>query len=119
MRDFNDTMLDIIERHKGKGKYLFNIIEEADSEKEKLRKIKAKAKQISEQAKNLAKLLGLDGKLSFQWARHTTGYHLASSGMAMKAIQEMYGHTSQRTTEGYVKSVFNDKEEEIDDILEL
>ncbi len=119
VRDFNDTMLDIIERHKGKGKYLFNIIEETDSEKEKLRKIKAKAKQVSDQAKNLAKLLGLDGKLTYQWARHTTGHHLASSGMAMKAIQEMYGHTSQRTTEGYVKSVFNDKEEEIDDILEL
>jgi len=37
----------------------------------------------------------------------------------MKAIQEMYGHTSQRTTEGYVKSVFNEKEEEIDDILDI
>lgn len=119
VRNFTDTMLDIIDRHKGKGKYIFNIIEESDSEIEKLQKIKSRTSLVTKQLKKVARLLGLNEKISFQWARHTAGFHLASSGMAMKAIMEMYGHTTQKTTEGYIKSVFNDKEKEIDDILNI
>lgn len=120
VRGFTPEMVDIVDRHKGSGKYYFNIIDEIDSEKEKIRKIKAKTDQVSDQTKKLAKLLDLSGEFTFQWARHTVGYQLASSKrIPMKGIQELFGHTTQRTTEGYVKSVFNENQEDIDDILDL
>lgn len=119
IRKFTPEMQNIIERHKGSGKYVFNIIDDRDSEREKLKKIKAKVDQITDQCKNLAQLLGLSRKFSFQWARHTVGFKLASENLPMKAIQETFGHTSQRTTEGYIRSVFDENEKDIDEALEI
>jgi len=119
VRIFTPEMLEIIERHKGSGELVFNIITDSDSEKEIYQKVRKKTDQITQQCKKLANLLGLNEKFSFQWARHTVGFTLANSGLPMKAIQENFGHTNMKTTEGYIKTVFNENEKEIDDALEI
>ena len=119
VREFTPEMLEIIERHKGVGKLVFNIIDDKDTELQVHKKVRAKTDQITDQCKNLAKLLELNEKFSFQWARHTVGFTLANSGLPMKAIQENFGHKNMRTTEGYIKSVFNENEKDINDALEI
>tara|TARA_B110000483_G_scaffold210645_1_gene257843 strand:- start:239 stop:1513 length:1275 start_codon:yes stop_codon:yes gene_type:complete len=119
VREFTPEMLEIIKRHKGAGKLVFNIIEVGDSELQIHKKVRAKTKLITDQCKNLARVLDFNEKFSLQWARHTVGFTLANNGIPMKAIQENFGHKTMRTTEGYIKSMFNENEKDIDDALEI
>jgi len=118
--EFKDDLKEIIERHKGKGKYIFNIIQESDSELEKYKKIKSKTTQLRDQCPAVAKLLGINEKFTFQWARHTVAYKLAtSSTVPSVALKEMFGHTSFKTTEGYIATVKDEFEKEIDQVLDI
>ena len=52
-------------------------------------------------------------------ARHSVATQLVIKGVSMKAVQETYGHTTMRTTEGYVDTVIDKEKEQIDDALNL
>ena len=118
--DFNEEMKEIIKRHEGSGKYVFNILNDSDDENEIYRKSKAAATSVTGQLKHLVKLLDLPEKFSLQWARHSVAMHLAlDKKVSLKAIQETFGHTDLKTTQGYIKTLVDDQKKEIDDALEI
>ena len=117
--DFNDEMLSIVSRQKGKGKMLFNILEESDDLKTVTKKVNNKISSIAKQMKHLAKELDLPGQLSFQWARHSYATNVYRSGVNLKAISETLGHSSLKTTENYLNSLTDENKKAINEAKKL
>ncbi len=117
--DFNEIQLSIIERHKGKGDYLFNILTDGDSQEVITKKVSNKTSAIAKQMKNLAKKLDLPKELSFQWARHSYATNMYRDNVNFKAISESLGHTSLKTTENYIDSLIDENKKAINDAKEL
>ena len=115
----NEEMHSIVDRHKGKGDYLFDILDPNDSEADITRKVDSKIGSIDKQLKKLAKILDLPEKLSYQWARHSYATNLLIAGVNKKAISESLGHKSQTTSENYFDSLIDENEKNIEDALEL
>jgi len=119
--EINDDMLDIIERNKGIGKYVFNILDDDMNEEKRLRRIRSETKKTTSYMKEVAKILNFpeDVNLMLMLARHSVATHLVLKGVSMKAVQEAYQHTTMRTTEGYVDTLIDKEKEQIDDALDL
>ena len=117
--DFNDEMLSIVSRHQGRGKMLFNVLEESDDIKIVTKKVNNKISSIAKQMKHLAKELDLPDQLSFQWARHSYATNVYRSGVNLKAISETLGHSSLKTTENYLNSLTDENKKAIDEAKKL
>ena len=117
--DFNDEMLEIVSRHKGKGKMLFDILEDGDDSRTITKKVDNKISAISKQIKKITKILALPEQLSFQWARHSYATNVYRSGVNLKAISETLGHSSLKTTENYLNSLKDENKKAIDDAKRL
>ena len=103
--EHNEHQLDIISRHKGSGKYFFNVLNDDDDDLEIYTKTKATLRRVAKQLKNLAKELDLSPELSYQWARHSYATKMVKEGVNIKDISESMGHTNIKTTESYIKSL--------------
>ena len=66
------------------------------------------------------KKLGIEVKLSYQWARHSfaTNMKLANN-VSDRAIQEAMGHKHQSTTQNYIDSLYDEQSESIIEALKL
>ncbi len=117
--EFNDEMNAIVERHKGRGKMLFDIIEYNDDNAVITKKVDNKISQIAKQIKILAKKLDLPEQLSFIWARHSYTTNVYRAGVNLKAISETLGHSSLKTTENYLDSLKDENKKAINDAKEL
>ena len=117
--NYNQTQEEIITRHKGSGKYLFNVLDDEDTLEMIFKKTDLKASSVAAQLKNLAKALGLPPEFSFQWARHSYATNMEKAGINLKAVSESLGHTSVRTTESYLKSISNEDRHAIDEAKKL
>lgn len=117
--NYNQTQEEIITRHKGSGKYLFNVLDDEDNPEMIFKKTDLKASSVAAQLKNLAKALGLPPEFSFQWARHSYATNMEKAGINLKAVSESLGHTSVRTTESYLKSISNEDRDAINIAKEL
>lgn len=117
--NYNQTQEEIIGRHKGSGKYLFNVLDDEDNPEMIFKKTDLKASSVAAQLKNLAKALGLPPEFSFQWARHSYATNMEKAGINLKAVSESLGHTSVRTTESYLKSISNEDRDAINIAKEL
>jgi len=117
--NYNQTQEEIISRHKGSGKYLFNVLDDEDTPEMIFKKTDLKASSVAAQLKNLAKALGLPPEFSFQWARHSYATNMEKAGINLKAVSESLGHTSVRTTESYLKSISNEDRHAIDEAKKL
>ena len=117
--NYNQTQEEIITRHKGSGKYLFNVLDDEDTPEMIFKMTDLKASSIAAQLKNLAKALGLPPEFSFQWARHSYATNMEKAGINLKAVSESLGHTSVRTTESYLKSISNEDRHAIDEAKKL
>ena len=117
--NYNQTQEEIITRHKGSGKYLFNVLDDEDTPEMIFKKTDLKASSVAAQLKNLAKALGLPPEFSFQWARHSYATNMEKAGINLKAVSESLGHTSVRTTESYLKSISNEDRHAIDEAKKL
>ena len=117
--NYNQTQEEIISRHKGSGKYLFNVLDDEDNPEMIFKKTDLKASSVAAQLKNLAKALGLPPEFSFQWARHSYATNMEKAGINLKAVSESLGHTSVRTTESYLKSISNEDRDAIDEAKKL
>ena len=69
--------------------------------------------------KKLAIELDLPTEMSFIWARHSYTTTVYKSGVNTKAISESLGHTSFSTTEGYIDSLIDESEDDINRAIEL
>lgn len=108
---------EIIERHKGTGKYLFDIIDDHDDSKAAQKKIDNKNSSLNKQYKNLARMFGFPKEFSYQWARHCYTTNMMSSGLNIKVISESMNHTSIKTTENYIDSLKDEDNKKINDAL--
>jgi len=63
---------------------------------------------INHVAKQAAKKAGIKKKISFHTLRHSFATHLLEKGISLPIIQQYMGHTSIRTTSGYLHIAGND-----------
>ncbi len=110
---------EIIDRHSGTGKYLFDIIEDDCSDEEMTKMVDNKTSRLNKQYKKLAKELDLPSGLSFQWARHSYSTNMIRGGININVISEQLNHTDIRTTQNYINSLVDEEESKINKILGL
>ena len=116
----NDLQKEIISRHKGKGKYMFNILNDKDSPETIVKKVNNKTSQIYKQLKKISKELGFEKPISMNWARHSYATILANSNKVdINTISKALGHTSIKTTENYLSGFNIKKQDLIDEALDL
>ena len=116
--EFNQHQLDIIERNKGK-EYLFKILDGITDKKIIQKAIDNNISRIDKQLKKLAKGLDIKHSISLNWARHSFATNLFDDDVNLKAISEILGHTSLKTTEGYIDSLVDKNKSKIKDALDL
>ena len=116
--EFNQHQLDIIERNKGK-EYLFKILDGITDKKIIQKAIDNNISRIDKQLKKLAKGLDIKHSISLNWARHSFATNLFDDDVNLKAISESLGHTSLKTTEGYIDSLVDKNKSKIKDALDL
>ena len=113
----NEILDEIVSRHSGTGKYLFDIIDDHDDAATIQNKIGKKISSIHRQLKKMAKVLEIDPGLSFVWGRHSYTTNVHKAGVDIKAISETLGHTSLKTTENYIDSLQDENQNKIDEAL--
>ena len=120
VRKLNDALKEVIKRNKGTGIYVFNILEEGMTEIQRVAKIKSVVKSVSENLKYIAKELNISSKLSFRWARNSfTTIANQDENINPVDLQELLGHSKIETTIGYIKSLDKQRDETIDDIMDI
>ena len=114
---FNEITNDIIDRRTGKGSYLFDVIKDGDDAKTRQNKVDALNKSLREQLHKLSDLLELEYKVTANWSRHSNTTILFEEGVNLKAISEGLGHTSLKTTEGYINTMIDKERPKIEKAL--
>ena len=116
----NDIQKEIIDRYKGKGKYMFNILNDKDTPEIIVKKVNNKTSQIYKQLKKISKELGFEKPVSMNWARHSYATILANSNKVdINTISKTLGHTSIKTTENYLSGFNLKKQDAIDEALDF
>ena len=110
---------EIMERYKGKGKYVFNFLPDDATPLMIFKQQSNGISNFDKQIKKLAKELGINEELSYQWARHSFSTNLHKEGVSERAIQEAMGHTDIGTTRKYIDSLIDEESDEIDKALDL
>jgi len=114
---FNKITNDIIDRRTGKGSYLFDVIKDGDDAKTRQDKVDNLNKFLRPQLHKLSNLLELEYKITANWSRHSNTTILFEEGINLKAISEGLGHTSLKTTEGYINTMIDKERPKIDKAL--
>ena len=114
---FNKITNDIIDRRTGKGSYLFDVIKDGDDAKTRQNKVDALNRALRPQLHKLSDLLELEYKITPNWSRHSSTTILFEEGINLKAISEGLGHTSLKTTEGYINTMIDKERPKIDKAL--
>jgi len=114
---FNKITNDIIDRQTGKGSYLFDVIKDGDDAKTRQNKVDALNKSLRPQLHKLSDLLELEYKITANWSRHSNTTILFEEGINLKAISEGLGHTSLKTTEGYINTMIDKERPKIEKAL--
>ena len=90
------------------------------TEIQRVAKIKSVVKSVSENLKYIAKELNISSKLSFRWARNSfTTIANQDKNINPVDLQELLGHSKIETTIGYIKSLDKQRDETIDDIMDI
>lgn len=113
----NDDALKIIEKYSIKSgarkDYVFDKISDTMTESEKVKKIDAFNKFVSQHIKLLAKSIGVTSEISAIWARHSFATTLIRNGGSKELAQQCLGHSSKKTTEAYFAGFAPDTMKEI------
>ena len=103
-------MKEIIERHKGSKKYVFNFLERTTT-----RNLNS---LINKTLKKIAIKIDIDKDLCYQMARHTVITGLIRKGVSFEQLIEITGHTKVKTLRNYIKSLdIEQKKESIYNLL--
>jgi integrase/recombinase XerD len=93
----------------GSDNYYFDYIKKEPTDKLEEIKIKDSINTIiNYNLKKLAKLSGINKKLTLHTARHTFSYICDDKGMSLNDIASLLGHSSIKTTANYVQSLKKD-----------
>ena len=75
--------------------------------------------QINRELKKIAKLCGIERRLTFHMARHTFATETClSSGVPLESVSRMMGHKRLNTTQIYAKITYNKVDEDMDILSE-
>lgn len=118
--NLTEEQKEIAARYKGKGKYLFEFLPDDATALHIYEEQKNGIGRLDKQIKAMAKELGLEVKLSYQWARHSFATNLdLNPNVSMKSIQEAMGHADEKTTRNYIDSLYKEQSSDIADALDL
>jgi integrase len=84
--------------------YIFGLIDEFDTPKKELKKVKSTTKSINKFMKRIGENIGLPYKPTTYFARHSFATVLKRSGAPTEFIKESLGHKDLKTTENYLDS---------------
>lgn len=82
--------------------FVFNIVDESDTDEVKHSKIKTFTRYINQHIKKLAASLNITTDISTYFARHSYATGLIRNGLPIAFIQEMLGHSDTKTTQRYL-----------------
>lgn len=88
--------------------FVFPILNLADSELIKRKKIQAFTRRTNQHVKLLATSVGISDDISTYYARHTFTTRAIQDGASIEYVSEALGHSDIKTTQGYIDS-FPDK----------
>ncbi len=86
---------------KGPGEFVFPLLKEDDLEKQ-YAEVKYRRKDYNRDLKGIAKLLNIRVNLTSYVVRHSFATQAVWNEVPLKAIQELLGHESIKTTETYI-----------------
>jgi len=118
---FNDYILKILDKYgnddKSSTNYVFDIIKPKHSEAEIKRLVSNFNRFINQHIKKLALNNGINGDISFYWARHSFATNSVRQGASLEFMQESLGHNSKITTENYFAGFGSDVKKEFANTL--
>jgi len=109
-------MSQIMDKHQnlneGLQHFVFDIIKSFDSLNQ-YKDYKNFNRILNKQLKSLAIDLGINPKISINWARHSMAAQIIESGVPSSVLSNYFGHSSVSVTEGYLNSINVDFEDQI------
>lgn len=82
--------------------YVFPILKEGNSIDQDKREIGNLIRFINQHIKKLAKEIGIDPDISYQWARHSFATYALENNAGIELISESLGHSNIKTTQNYL-----------------
>jgi len=104
----DDRTSSIIQRYRGTGVYIFNVLDESMSEEQKYRTGKNFIRKINQHLKKVAAELDISTDISSIWSRHSFATEMKKKKVSPYIIQEAFGHKDIKTTENYMSSLVED-----------
>lgn len=102
-------------KRKGKFKYIFPLLPQNFNELDpqlQVRKRDSLNTQCNKAIKEIAKLVGIDKKLTFHTSRHTFAYMTYKETKDVRLVQSLLNHSSLHETESYLKELTIDEKGE-------
>lgn len=112
INDFTERVIRNYGNDKSSSPFVFDIVNEHDSNETKRRKIQAFTRFVNQHLKRLANSIGLPKNVSSIWARHSFATSAIRSGQSMDFMREALGHTQQKTTQNYFAGFEDDAKRE-------
>ena len=101
----DDRITSIIDKYKGRGSFIFNVLDDSMSEEQKYRAGKNFIRKINQHLKKVAVELGISKDISSIWSRHSFATEMKKKKVSPYIIQEAFGHKDIKTTENYMSSL--------------
>ena len=98
----------IIDKYKGGGSFIFNVLDDAMPEEQKYRAGKNFIRKINQHLKKVAVELDISKDISSIWSRHSFATEMKKKKVSPYIIQEAFGHKDIKTTENYMSSLVED-----------
>lgn len=113
----NEHVVAILQKYRTKDSdrnaYVFPILDEKSSAEEKYCKTQNFIRFINQHFIKFANSIGINERVSCQWARHSFATTSIRGGFSMEMISEALGHTSSKTTQTYFAGFEDEKKKEI------
>lgn len=94
---------ELIERYHSSSPFVFPILKEGSSES-LYKQYRSALNQINNSLKRIGTILGLEDKLTTYVARHSWAMIAKTEGVSIATISEGLGHTTEKTTQIYLKA---------------
>ena len=105
---------EIIDRYCGQSStYLFPILHDGQDKVQQYKTIQQAIKMVNNYFSIIANNVGIEGRVTTYWARHTYATLLKKANIGVEFISEALGHTSIQTTRAYLDSFEDDFKREM------
>lgn len=97
--------------------YVFPILKEGDSIEQDKKEIGNFVRYINQHIKKLAKTIGIDTKISYQWARHSFATYALENNAGIELISESLGHSNIKTTQNYLNGFSSETKKKLSESI--